>query len=248
MMWCTEKGYWCPLKSIPQPPPRCRCHRRAAASAVLSPSRRRHHRRCCRSRCLHFHRHHCRCHRRAVATFSLLLIVVCAPASAGSAAAVDAALLPSCQAGRHRHAAHSRHRRRHRTATAVAALPSPCCRRRCRPATPLPAAAVLPPPRPPCYFRLVARHAAAKLPPPPPRTPRENRMTPIDPQKGGKTSSLAAAKRGRGMCCGRSGQSGQSGDGARSPDQKCSTLTQKCSTPTQRSDKTSTWRVLSARK
>jgi hypothetical protein len=54
-------------------------------------------------------------------------------------------------------------------------------------------------------------------------------MTPIDPQKGGKTSSLAAAKRGRGMCCGRSGQSG---DGARSPDQKCSTLTQKCSTST----------------
>jgi len=37
-----------------------------------------------------------------------------------------------------------------------------------------------------------------ELPPPPPRTPRENRMTPMDPQKGGKTSSLAAAKRGRG--------------------------------------------------
>jgi hypothetical protein len=63
MMWHTEKGYWCPLKSIPQPPPHCRCHRRAATSAVLSPSRRRH-RRCRRSRCLHFHRHCCRCHRR----------------------------------------------------------------------------------------------------------------------------------------------------------------------------------------
>jgi hypothetical protein len=151
---------------------------------------------------------------------------------AGSAAAVDAALLPSCQAGRHRHAARSRHRRCHRTATPVAALPlpSPCCRRRCRPATPLPAAAccrhrgrcwplphclrrsagaatLLPPPThrqaerklpPPPHFRLVARHAAAKLPPPPPRTPRENRMTPMNPQKVGKTSSLAAAKRGRG--------------------------------------------------
>jgi hypothetical protein len=127
-------------------------------------------------------------------------------------------------------------------------LPSPCCRRRCRPATPLPATAVLPPPQPPCcccrprlltppphcwplprclhrsagaatllppptrrqaerklppplHFRQVARHAAAKLPPPPPRTPRENQMTQMDPQKGGKTSYLAAAKRGRGLGC-----------------------------------------------
>jgi hypothetical protein len=84
---------------------------------------------------------------------------------------------------------------------AVAALLPHCLRRSAGAAT------LLPPPTrrqaerklpPPPHFRLVARHAAAKLPPPPPRTPRENRMTPMDPQKGGKTSSLAAAKRGRG--------------------------------------------------
>ena len=54
-----------------------------------------------------------------------------------------------------------------RTATAVAVLPlpSPCCRRRCCPATPLPAAAVLPPPRPPCCRRRPrAADAAAALP------------------------------------------------------------------------------------
>ena len=50
-----------------------------------------------------------------------------------------------------------------------------------------------------------------------------------DSQKGGKTSSLAVAKRGQGNVLRR-----KRIDGARSPDQKCSTSTQKCSTSTQK--------------
>ncbi len=58
---------------------------------------------------------------------------------------------------------------------------------------------------------------------------RNARWTATEDQKGRKTSSLAAAKRGRGNVLRL-----KRIDGARSPDQKCSTSTQKCSTSTQK--------------
>ncbi len=150
MMCHTEKGYWCPLNRIPQPPPRSRCQCRAAASAVLSPSRRR--RRCCRRR-LHFHRHSCRCHRHCFRHHCRCRIYFF----------VGCCLCP-------RHCCHRRCLRRHcsgRTATAVAErtakLPPTL---RCRAAATVAATAAAPPfvgwllhCFPPSDFIIACRHA-----------------------------------------------------------------------------------------